>query len=78
MARPCIPCQHACDELICNKECDPSAIQLIDITLEGMQLKQTYQDENFTSEVSDYFYLIMKAITGMEIYIMEFWLNSHF
>ena len=67
--RPCIPCQHTCDELVCNTTCLADQIQVVhvDITNLALEPRQTGADTNET--VLQVYYLTVKALTASGQYV---------
>ena len=67
--RPCIPCQHTCDELVCNTTClaDQTQVVHVDITNLALEPIQTGADTNET--LLQVYYLTVKALTASGQYV---------
>ena len=64
IAHPCIPCQHICDEFICNKSCNADHAQVIHFAISGLDLEPKQTVKNGSETRPQPFYLTVKAITA--------------
>jgi len=64
IAEPCIPCQHACDELICNQSCNADIAQVIHFTINSLSLEPRKTEMNSNETQLQPFYLTVKAFAA--------------
>ena len=64
VAEPCIPCQHTCDELICNMSCNADIAQVIHFTINSFILEPRKTVMNSNETQLQPFYLTVKAFAA--------------
>ena len=62
--QPCIPCQHACDQFICNKTCRADETQVVHVNCTGLSMDPIQPGAATNESQLQPYYITVKAISG--------------
>ena len=64
VTRPCIPCQHACHQLVCSDTCLAGDTQVVHVNVSGLTLEPLWAGLISNETRLQPYYLTVKAVTG--------------